>query len=411
MSLKLTWATPADYDRVALTRMRCYSPATGKYERYKAGITADARNEPGDFILASRDSIDIGTATSLSLHIWMRGGRIPCQGVAYVGTIKTHRRGGTDAQRGVASQIMDALLLKARERQQPITALMPFRASFYEHFGYGNAEQRVEWTVPLSILPRGEFPGFRFFENADRPALLQTRLREASAGQCDIESSPAAMSFWIDNYWSEGVVAVDQAAPSDPISSYCFITEDRGPQTATAVIDDWSADSPAALVRMLHFLASLKDQYTFARITLPAHLPLNRLLKETQIPHRQVDHPVASSRPYTRMQIRILDHKAALEAMTLPPTLNGKITVAVGECEGTLSCFQVEADAGKLSVKPFAGHADVQLSDVLWASIVSGDITATTALTLGKITTTSPQAVAFLDAFSVGSAPFCQEYF
>ena len=28
--------------------------------------------------------------------------------------------------------------------REAITALMPFRASFYEHFGYGNAERRVE---------------------------------------------------------------------------------------------------------------------------------------------------------------------------------------------------------------------------------------------------------------------------
>ena len=44
---------------------------------------------------------------------------------------------------------------------------MPFRASFYEHFGYGLAELRHEWTVPLSIFPTGDFAGFRFAEQSD----------------------------------------------------------------------------------------------------------------------------------------------------------------------------------------------------------------------------------------------------
>ena len=32
--------------------------------------------------------------------------------------------------------------------EQVISALMPFRGSFYEHFGYGIAECRCTWTVP-----------------------------------------------------------------------------------------------------------------------------------------------------------------------------------------------------------------------------------------------------------------------
>src|SRR6185503_13598429 len=104
----------------------------------------------GDYLLADRDGEAVGTTTALSMTIWVRGAALPCQGVAYVGTIKTHRRGGANGEKGVATQLMFETLRRARERREVVSALMPFRASFYEHFGYGLIERRHEWLVPLT---------------------------------------------------------------------------------------------------------------------------------------------------------------------------------------------------------------------------------------------------------------------
>ena len=43
----------------------------------------------------------VGTTTSISFNTWVRGSRLPAQGVAWVGTIRTRRRGGSagDARR------------------------------------------------------------------------------------------------------------------------------------------------------------------------------------------------------------------------------------------------------------------------------------------------------------------------
>lgn len=410
MALKLEWVGENAYDRVALTRHRCYSGASGNIARYQDGLQVDRRGRPGDYLLASRDGVDVGTATALSLNLWMRGARLPCQGVAYVGTLKTHRRGGSKEERGIASQIMDATIAKARERGEVVSALMPFRASFYEHFGYGNAEQRVEWTVPLAILPRGEFDGYRFCEPSDDAALLSLRSREAARGQCDIETSAAALEAF-KRSWADGQAFVDQPNANGPIEGSVYLLEERGPATATVNVEDWSSDSPAAFLRMLHFLASLKDQYTYVRITLPADLPLNRLLKESQIPHRQVDHPVATKRPYTRMQIRVLDHVSLLSALTLPSARKGSCSIAIKETEGAITRLKLDLSGGKLIAKPTTGDCDVEITDVLWASIVSGDLAASNALRWGNIRSTSSTAIDLLDAFCEGPLPWCQEYF
>ena len=50
-----------------------------------------ATPKDGDYLLAEVDGQPVGTATSLSMKMWVRA-IIPCQGVARVGAIKTMQR-------------------------------------------------------------------------------------------------------------------------------------------------------------------------------------------------------------------------------------------------------------------------------------------------------------------------------
>jgi hypothetical protein len=264
----------------------------------------------------------------------------------------------------------------------------------------------------MSILPRGDFAGVRFHRPEDKPSMLAARQRECERGHCDIETSPEAFDFWVDNYWGEGLAVVDQPSPGGPIDGWAFFTEKRDGPSATLEVPDWCAATPATLLRLLAFFGSLKDQYSSVKLTLPGDYPLNRILRESQIPHRQVDHPVALVRPYTRMQVRVLDHKAFVEAMRLPTHVRGRATIAVRECEGSTSKFTLDVNEERASVSASSATPDVEISDVLWASLVTGDLSATAAATAGLIPdSTPPAAIDLLDAFSLGPPPFCQEYF
>ena len=118
------------------------------------------------------------------------------------------------------------------------------------------------------------------------------------------------------------------------------------------------------------------------------------------------------ARPYTRMQVRVLDHRRLLDAITLPASTHGKLTLAIRESEGTTSTLSLDVQAGRCATGSTTATPDVELTDVLWASIVTGDLRASTARQLGLIPPTTTQAaVALLDAFAAGPAPFCQEYF
>lgn len=390
--------------------MRCYSHAGREIDRYKQHVREDPTAVAGDFLLAERDGEAVGTATSLSLTMWVRGSPIPCQGVASVGTVKTHRRRSADGK-GVATRIMHETLRVARERRQVVSALMPFRASFYEHFGYGLVERRCEWTVPLTVFPHGDFDGIRFYREDDLPELIKFRQRTVERGQCDIERPEATWKYWLKARAENGFVFIDRPVVAGPVRGYlAFEHKQIGTKDYLRVMQ-MSYEDVAALGRQLHFLSSLRDQYLTAIMLLPADFPLNWMLRETQLPHRLVNHAHAEARLDTRMQLRVLDHKRFLGALHLPSENRGRVVVSVAEGEGHESRFAVEIADGRAIASDSNATADISCPDRIWAAIACGDLPATRAVELGLANASDPRHAELLNVLADGPPPFSHEYF
>lgn len=410
MALELRWVGEPDLDRVADTRLRCYSHAGGGLDRSRLHVRENPTAKPGDFLLAEREGEAIGTATSLSMTMWIRGSALPCQGVASVGTVKTHRRRTADGK-GVATQIMHETLRLARERGQVVSALMPFRASFYEHFGYGVVERRCEWTVPLAVLPQGDFDGMHFYREDDLPELIKHWQRVIERGQCDIERPEPVWKYWLKDREEAGFVVIDRPKPAGPVHGYIAFEHKQIGNKDYLRITQMSYEDMPALRRQLHFLASQRDQYFAAVLLLPADLPLNWMLRETQLPHRLVNHAHAEARLDTRMQLRVLDHKRFLGALHLSPEPRGRVVVSVSESEGHESRFAMELFDGRASASDSTATADFTCPDRIWAAIACGDLPGTKAVELGLASATDPRHAELLDVLAKGPPPFCHEYF
>ena len=92
MSLNLQWLTKDAAEIVAKTRALCYAPAPKEIPEYQKRLAEDVRVTGDDLLLAQHEGCAVGTATSYSMTMRIRGQSFPCQGVAWVGTVKTHRR-------------------------------------------------------------------------------------------------------------------------------------------------------------------------------------------------------------------------------------------------------------------------------------------------------------------------------
>ena len=97
--------------------------------------------------------------------------------------------------------------------------------------------------------------------------------------------------------------------------------------------------------------------------------------------------------------------------MHLPVKARGKLTIAIHESEGTTSTFRADISDGRIAVSPSSDKPDLECSDVMWASLISADISATDALNLGLVQISSAESLRLLNGFADGPAPFCQEYF
>jgi predicted acetyltransferase len=287
---------------------------------------------------------------------------------------------------------------------------MPWRASYYEHFGYGLIERRAEWTIPLSLMPADECRGMRFMIDADKPAMDQTRNRMIALGQGDIERSKAHWDDYFERKATDGFIVVDPRPEGGLRGWMLYKHEILGGKEILRVLD-LVHDSNEALRRQLSFLGSLRDQYSTALMTLPVDLPLNLLLKETQVPHRQVTHTTADVKVHTRMQLRVLDHARLLSAMHLPPTQKGSAVMEVRETEGFTSKFRIDIEGGRASAKPTESSADVICTDRIWSAIVLGDLPIAKAAEMELVEVNRPNFIEALSAFSDGPVPFCSDGF
>lgn len=407
MPLTMRWVGEDELNRVAETRWMCYAHARSELEQYQQRIHNNPWARSGDYLLAEENGIPLGTATSLPMTMWVRGAPISCQGVAWVGTIKSARRRGADS--GVASAVMRELLRAARERQFIVSALMPFRASFYEHFGYGVVERRADWTIPMSILPGGDCSGWRFEQPEDREAKARQWQTSVEVGQCDIER-PAERWENLLVQQQEGMSFVDRPDPRGPVRASAFLSHENLNGKSIVWASQWSADSPGAFVGLLRFLGTLRDQYSAAEIRTPVSWPIQRLLRESQIAHRPVEHHVAGAKIHTRMQLRILDHRRYLESLHVPQSVTVRVSVSIAENEGTFSRLSLKIEGGKVSVSN-GGATDFECSDCNWAAIATGDLPATLAVRLGLAKESTAGAAGTLDALFAGSTPFCREAF
>ncbi len=408
MALELKWIGEEEADRVADVRMRCFGNALKERDKYKEGLRTGLQQRPRDFLVARMDGEDVGTTTALGLKMWMRGAAIPCQGVAYVGTIKTHRRGG-GGEKGIASQLMWETLRLARERGQWASALMPFRASYYEHFGYGLVEKRNEWTLPMGVLPAGDFSGFRFYREGDLPALMECRQRVARQGQCDIERSEAVWGSVLKRA-EEGIVVVDRAGSGGAVGSWMTLFNETVDGKNRVRVGENGYETIDDLRRQLHFLASLKDQHPAAVLTLPVDVELNWLLRESQVTWGGTNHATAAMRSYTRMQVKIIEHAKVLEAVRWPEEIKGSAVVGVAGADGSKTTLKVEVEGGRASARTVQGDAGFTCTERVWSAIVCGDLSARVSVRLG-LATGEAGALKVLEGLALGGKPFCRESF
>jgi predicted acetyltransferase len=214
-------------------------------------------------LVAEEDGDAVAQADGLPMRQNVRGAVYPMAGVAGVATLPRARR------RGYARALVNELLDRMRDTGHAVSTLYPFRASFYQRFGYVGLPTTRTVTFPpaaLAELLRADLPGEVTLapaaEGYDAYRALTERVLARRHGFSVLPDYRARElrengNRWIATAWAGGAPV---AATTYRITGYGGVM----------VADDLLAVSPLGRALLLRFLAAHTDQVSQVEVRVGA---------------------------------------------------------------------------------------------------------------------------------------------
>jgi predicted acetyltransferase len=199
----------------------------------------------------------------LRLEQYFGGGRLPMMGLAMVAVSPARRR------RGLARRLVAAGLREARERGDALSALYPFRITFYEGLGYGLAGVADQFMVAPSQLP--DAPERQRVELVDgddgRAAVREVYERWAPTQNGQLARGDGNWR----RVWDQASAAAVYRAPGGDAEGYAVLRyrADLPPADRFLEVEERAWLTPAARRGLHAWLGSLGDQWS--RIAYRAH--------------------------------------------------------------------------------------------------------------------------------------------
>ncbi|MEU8296110.1 GNAT family N-acetyltransferase [Micromonospora sp. NPDC048909] len=210
-------------------------------------------NEGNRTLIVEEDGTTLAAASAIPMRQNLRGAVLPMAGVAGVASHPLARR------QGHVRTLLHQLLDEMRDEGHPLTALYPFRPSFYAKFGYvGLPKPRTATFSPADLGPllRADLPGEVSWERigAGYPAwreFTERCLRERHGFAVFPDYRDVGLrdrdERWLLTARVDGVVT----------GAVTYRIDDHGGELAA---DDLLADDPLARALMLQFFARHVDQ-------------------------------------------------------------------------------------------------------------------------------------------------------
>jgi predicted acetyltransferase len=295
-------------------------------------------------LVAEEDGAAVAQVDGLPMRQNVRGTVYPMAGVANVATLPRARR------RGYARALVNELLGRMRDSGHAVATLYPFRASFYQRFGFVGLPTVRSVSFPpqaFAGLLRADLPGEVTLALAadgyDSYQAVTERVLERRHGFSVLPGFRAAelreaASRWIVTAWDGGA----------PVAATTYrVTGFGGVMSA----GDLLAVSPLGRALLLRFFATHIDQVTSVEaFVAPDDLPELWATDLTGVTKAEVSFPAAGA-PMARV-------------LALPP-LQGmaagreRVTVAVAGDPFIAGGYVLDGRSGTLEVTP-AGEAGAE---------------------------------------------------
>ncbi|RKN48309.1 GNAT family N-acetyltransferase [Micromonospora endolithica] len=237
------------------------SPITGpRAEEFRAYLPY---NEGNRTLIVEEDGRTLAAASAIPMRQNLRGRVQTMAGVAGVATHPLARR------QGHVRTLLRRLLDEMRDEGHPLTALWPFRPTFYERFGYVGLPMARTASFPvadLAPLLRVDLPGEVVWERIGSGyptwrGYTERCLRDRHGFALFPDYRAAALRDR-DERW-----LLTARAGATVTGAVTYRIDDHG---GTLIADDLLATDPYARTLLLQFLARHIDQVATVQVRLPA---------------------------------------------------------------------------------------------------------------------------------------------
>ena len=340
-ALRYRAARRTDVETLADLGFRAYRVSS--LEKRREFYTDHPRFGLKDVRVGELDGQIVASLVLYPFSAFVRGQRVPITGIGSVAVSPEHRR------RGIGEAFLRSALREMRQGGQAMSALYPFRGSYYRKLGYGTFEMVQVMAISAGNLPSAdETRGVRRLMLPDRPAVQTLYDQVAAQGHFALARTT---DWWNRRLWGyPGEWVVYEGRRRGQIEGYLYYEVDtsHGPFKLAIALNEFVASTPEAHRGLVGYLASLSDQVSEIHYAAPADNAWPLLLKTSQNlrPGAEIGLMANTGNAAAGCMLRVVDVKLALEALPAAPGERGDVVLEVED-----SVLPQNARAWKLSVR------------------------------------------------------------
>ncbi len=415
MSLTIRTADPAkESEALAAGFIRAFRLGDPKY--VAAYYAKSEHVLHGETLVAEDAGVLAAQATAAKMTMMLAGAEVSCPGITVVACAPEHRR------RGAVDRLMRGLLARMRKRREPLSALYPFSAPFYEKFGYARVDWPEMFVVPPTQLRPSDLRRHvrRLDPEKDLPALADCydRWRAGRTGPL-----VRTTNWWRARVFGkiqDGVVCVrpsrGRGAAGGAIDGYLFY-ETRGEPNQIAsdmMVKEFVAATPDGRSALYGFLHALGEQFERIHVAFPrgegpaALTGRGHAVESADCARHQIVGQVLAG-----AMLRVVDLRRALALHPGPARSGARGLVGVDLSDPVFADQTASFDltfgpSGATAVRARKAKARLAMSIGAFSQVYAG-ATRARAMWMDGVIGGDPDVAALLDEAFAGPAPFWSE--
>jgi predicted acetyltransferase len=350
--------------------------------------------------LVEADGEIAAVALAVATNWWFNGVSYPVSTIRAVGVHPTARR------RGLASQLMRAIVQADQEAGRAFSLLFPFQHSFYRRLGYATAGFTHFYRIPAAQLP--DDPALRLHvrsaRESDREAIYDLHRQSLLIGAGGLERNTAQWAGrWARN--NERWVVYDE----DGAQGYLAYQQIEHQIDIRELV----ALTPAAERGLWSFVAAQSAQYSIATCHAPLDKPLWLMLREPlmfEAANRGFELNDAAALT-AGMMARLVNVVGAFERCQFAAELTGQITLRLHDpvLEANTTTLELRFDGGRARATPTTAAPNLSCDIVTLSQLFCGVIRADAARWYGQLAG-DDAAIALLGRAFSGTMPFIHPF-